>query len=832
MNVSLQRNLFAVFILLLVPLLSRAQTVSLESFEDQAVNYTFQSVPNDPSILQLPINGTVEIIEESPFNYVLTYQPTIGFLGTDFIRIVVWNSPVQWEYRNLEITVIPAKVDANPDYVTTYLNQSVDIDVTANDFSSNGVKNLTYIPLTNNGSVDFQPGESIITFTPDPDFEGVASFNYVICDGMETCDQGSVSVSVIGESMTESDTLIVYTTVNKPQVVVVPSMFYYSEGPFNGDYDIIDGIPTYTPDQDFVGTDQILFDNNGVHRLVQIEVLDIKENVLAFDDEVYTTPGAPIEFNVLENDQYGILSGCFSITSTPRYGNVVDNNYPRGSLTYTPPPGFTGVDFFTYTANAPNCPEEAETATVFVFVSNFEPTATTFRMFTPKRTPLIIGNNVPVTNFDYQIQDQAELGTAEIYAGQQNVTIYDQEISGYNMIIYTPNEDVDSGEDEFEISYCVMDNGVCQYTKTIKIKVEIMDVGDGEPQCFDDCVWMGDTNNDGIVNMEDLLPIGISMGEVGVPRPNLDVTQWYGRYGEDWEDPYDEGFVNAKYVDTDGDSLISSLDTTAISAFYGNTHSLVSARIPFYENEIVLRGNIFASPGDLVELDMIMGDEENPAVDVYGFTFPFNYNPNFFVPQSVSIEYGNDTWLAYNSPTLSMSRNNFDETEGVGLIETGFTRTSGVSATGLGKIGTVRFIVSDDINGFRPGEEEMRVTVGGGSASMMNSAGQTLGVNVGSATIVINLKPDEEVDENMPISEDLLKVYPNPTQSIVNVHLNGGNEFERVVIYNLTGQQMYDSGNIKTNHKRVNVHQFGNGLYYMSVYTKTGVISKKFEVVK
>ena len=104
---------------------------------------------------------------------------------------------------------------------------------------------------------------------------------------------------------------------------------------------------------------------------------------------------------------------------------------------------------------------------------------------------------------------------------------------------------------------------------------------------------------------------------------------------------------------------------------------------------------------------MVMGSNEDPAVDVYGFTFPFSYNPNLFDGPSLEIEYANESWLTYNSPSLSMSRNNFDEQEGVGLIESGFTRTSGFSATGIGEIGKVRFIVRDDIDGFRPGEEAM-----------------------------------------------------------------------------------------------------------------------------
>jgi hypothetical protein len=97
--------------------------------------------------------------------------------------------------------------------------------------------------------------------------------------------------------------------------------------------------------------------------------------------------------------------------------------------------------------------------------------------------------------------------------------------------------------------------------------------------CFDDCIWAGDTNFDGIVNMEDLLPIGLCMGEVGIPRQDVNLSaQWYGQYGDDWS-PYAP--MDLKHLDTDGDSIITALDTVAINNFYGNTHSHDTSRGAF-----------------------------------------------------------------------------------------------------------------------------------------------------------------------------------------------------------------------------------------------------------
>ena len=220
MNVSLQKYLFAVFLLCMWPILTQAQqSLALETFEDQSLEFAFLSVPNDPSIIDFPDNGTAQIIDDGAFNYRLVYTPNEGYIGTDFVRVVHWISPVQWNYTDLDISVLAAKVEAKHDYATTMVNVPVSIPILDNDFSSNGVKLLTNIPLVNNGTAVFDQNGTSITFTPDNDFEGIAQLNYVLCDGIETCDQGSVSICVIGEMINESDTLDLFVKKNQSQVV-------------------------------------------------------------------------------------------------------------------------------------------------------------------------------------------------------------------------------------------------------------------------------------------------------------------------------------------------------------------------------------------------------------------------------------------------------------------------------------------------------------------------------------------------------------------------------------------------------------------------------------
>lgn len=830
MNVCLQRLLLFLSLAIAVPILSDAQTtvqVRLETYQNQPYQYNFISTPNSPLIMANPQHGTFTYVEYPGDSFVGTYTPDPDYVGLDYFRVFVWkgDDPGQAEIKDITIDVMPAQVNAAPDYGYTFENTDVSIDVLANDFSSNPSLRLKSLSVANFGSATFDPGSPFIDFSPDPDFSGTAYLNYTVCDNAGICDNGTLTISVIPTSE-QDDTLHIFTKKNRPQVVLVPELFQLGVEPLNGQFDNSGDFPTYIPDEDFVGTDEMSFSYNNARKVVRIEVLDLEDNYLAFDDKAYTAPGEAVELNVLDNDTYGENSGCFQLVDGPRYGEVTPDGNLSGLLTYQPFSGFTGVDIFTYAIGQPDCEGETETATVYIYVGNFEPASSKYLMVTPKFTPLVIGNNVPISNFRFRIADQGELGEAFFLENEADTTIYGQVISGYNMIVYVPNSTTTSGTDEFEVVYCVLSGGECVFEKSVKIEVEILDLDNNDaPLCIGDCVWPGDINLDGVVNITDLLPLGLHMGKVGKGREEADLNQWYGQYGEDWnvlEDPS----VNLKHVDTNGDSLITGLDTLAISRFYGRTHSLNASTVPFYEHSIRLKGNFVVKPGDLIVLDMYLGNENQPAEDVYGFTFPFRYDPNFFKPESIGIHFAQGSFLDYNSPVLQMTHNNYS-----GLAEGGFTRTNNNKVSGYGKIGTVVSAIIDDIYGFKLTSDTLSIKVGGGTATMMNSQGQTFGVNIEEVEIQVQLDLSDREEPVVPHADQLL-VFPNPARNVVDIHLNGGQEFERLLIFNAMGQAVHELKGLTTQHVTVDVSQWPQGMYFVNVYTAGGVVNKKLEVVK
>ncbi len=828
MNVFLRKLLlFSVFLL---PLVAVAQDVEVTTYWNGTMEYQFTSTRYAPAVQVNPLHGEIDVISLGDDEYLLQFTPNPFYVGADFIQIRRWAVdpfPVL-KKLNLSIEVIPAELEAIHDYYATMVDGSVVIHPLDNDFSSNGVLELVTIPLTNSGSATMNPDGSI-TFTPAAGFSGLAHFNYVVCNGAGICDDGTVSVSILDDQQLEGDpittTIKIFTKRKQPQDVLVPEMFTLVTPPTNGIYDPSEDVPQYTPNEDFAGIDILTFQYLNQTVEVEVHVLDYLDNAFAFDDFAYTTSLESVEFSVLDNDGEG--SEDHTITfDQPANGSI--SIIGNGEIEYIPTRSFGGIDEISYTSTSPT--GEVETAIAYVHVSNYEPTSSKFFMITPKQTPLIIGYNVPIGTFEFSIAQQGQLGQAVFLPGEVDQLINGVRITGYNLIVYIPNDDVTTGLDEFEINYCTIDpeQGDCFFTKAVKIEMEIIDPPGEGPFCFGDCVWAGDTNFDGVVNMQDLLPLGLDMGEIGEVRENVDLNQWYGQYAIDWLDFFNEKPVNLKHLDTNGDGMVTGEDADQILQFYGNTHSLTPKLVPFYDFGIYLQGNIFANPGDVVELTIHLGSESNPAIDVYGFTFPFNYNKDVFDPESIDISFEENSWMSYNSPILHLSHN-----DKRGQAETGYTRTSGVSASGFGQIGTLSFVIVDDLIGFRKdedGNDIYPIKLGGNASTGMGGSGQNFKMNIEEFTL--NIIPRKEVDKSTPIDPSQLKVNPNPTQGQLWVHLNGGDEFEEIVIHNIMGQEVLRNTTGLTNDMNLDVSKLENGLYILSVYTDRGLVNKKFEVLK
>jgi hypothetical protein len=785
-------------------------------FEYEFASFPWPDNPSSPS------NGVTDSEYLGILNGIwqnrLTYTPDTDFVGLDSFQICYNFTPDNtFGCLYFEVEVVDYSVVAVNDYVGANVGALVSVNVIENDISSSGIYNIKIATLANNGSISVD-SDSTILFSPDPGFKGAAQFHYTICDDADKCDIGMVTIFYDDSSSTSED---IELSVKKNGFIdlIIPMHedFGFQALPNNGNAEIYDenGVIRYEPYIDFVGTDNFTcyYEHQGVTKIIsyQINTLDVAtENTFAVNDFATTAIDQPITFNVLDND------GSFVYVQSntePANGTV---NRSLGNITYTPNAGFEGAESFQYTScllGTPSC----ETATIYVTTSNYAPAAPEFNLQTAKNTPLVIDYVAEIENWSFTgpAGDESDMGgLVEYHPGNSTHTLNGQLVEGYNLLIYTPPTDEFDLVDEFEIQYCAP-NGTCQTTKIYVNLIDIPASANTDTLCVMDCVFPGDANNDGVVNMVDILPVGFSTGLIGPSRLNPS-TEWYGQYSEDWDGPM--GAIK-KHVDTDGDGEITGMDTMSINAYYGNTSNLVAGPVATLENipMYFIPRTPNPGPGDLVEIDIMLGTPGTPAFDIYGLTFSLGYNAEIVEEGTMGVTFNDNSWASYNSPMLGFSKDRYLENK----FDVAYTRTSEVSANGFGIIGTVEFIIIEDID-LRLDEQISFNLNFNNSPVTMNAAAQYVTIAGADLEIKINTKARNQ--------DNPLIAYPNPTDDLLNIHLNGGDELEKVMIFDILGNLMYDSGNILDKRHAIDVTKFHNGLYIVNAYTTREMLSIKAQV--
>lgn len=796
--------------------------VYLEVVEGQSYDYQYQHIG---SPTQTYVNGT-SVHGTYPFRlprggglYSVLYSANQGTLGTDTLNLYLRKPPSgQQTIRKIYITVIPSKVIAEDDFVPLAVNQTLLFPVSGNDYSNRGVLNITDISMENNGTASIVNND--ISFTPKPGFEGLANFNYVVCDDVGTCDKATVHVCVGDPYAYANDTMDIITIKNNPVPIFTPLVNYtISTSPSNGSLNSGSGILNYEPNSNWTGKETIVYQNNttGLSKTIMIDVMDVDgPNSYVKDDLAYSLKDHSTVVSILENDVFGPTLYNVQIQNNPQFGTL--QFIAKGYYTYTPNTGFEGVDVFTYSASPNTNGSNPETGEVNIIVSDQEPALPIFDLRTPKNTPLVINYNIPVdaNDFDFTITNNGNIGTVNYYQGHIDTLINGFEVEGDNLLIYYPNNNA-LGVDEIELEYCVGGNNNCP---TAKVKIDIQDIG-GTLNCIGtDCVWPGDSNLDGIVDLRDLLPTGWCIGDVGVQRNNAAVNPWHGQDSPNWGTTFPHTNADLKHLDANGDSIVNVSDTIAINQHYKKYHSLSPEPIDFPSNIPLFLGapdTIFVvGPGDTVRVPIFLGDPNFPSLDMYGLTFSIDFDPSVVNPAKSSVIFDSESWANYTSPALHMVKKPFD-----GRIDAGFTRTNGVSANGYGRIGTVDFIIVDDLDPYRlPEFIYARI-----SGNVMNGSGNSAGSSESFLRIKLSQNKDAKPDPNQ------LMLFPNPAFDFINYRMVEGAEIVGdIEIYSLSGQRMMQKSHNQLN-GQIYTGNYAPGFYTLRITTTTGVVTKKFEVI-
>ncbi len=569
----------------------------------------------------------------------------------------------------------------------------------------------------------------------------------------------------------------------------------------------------YTPEEEFVGKDTFQIGLAGlVTRQYEVTVYTKAVNVQARDDKFYVRPGLSVSFNVLNND---LLD--FDLVSHTNPAKGVLSESGNGGFTYSPITGYRGVDKFTYTT----CFQDTvycETATVLIHVTDLEPeNVFTYQLQTSMDLPLTLDYPIAYTDFAYIISQNPEHGVLVNYAGLQNIQLPCDTLDSYNMLVYEPAIGY-TGPDHFEYYYCVQPSNICYL---VKIDMSVINAPETEScPCIVDCVWPGDADLDGRVDMTDLLTMGYRLGETGTVRSYTDPEVWFGQHAETWN--FSGTGSGIQHLDANGDGAITAADVLIIDEHYYRAHDVivkdVQQKLPYQFSLIPVQFSL--DSGDVVILDVAFGNANVPVLDMKGAKFSVNVPAWMLDSASVEIDFHKDSWLAEGSPSISLGKVPWD-----GRIDAGYSKANGNGASGFGVIATIVFIIEDDAEGFKEDDGIIQIPITLQYGTVMGADGTLYDVN-GDEVILTYNRRDIHKDQYKLI------VYPNPAQDFVDIHLNGKTAIESVSLVDPQGRIIRNYSNINLKHHQIDISSLPVGLYYMQVRHTHGVMTQLLSVIR
>ena len=721
---------------------------------------------------------------------------------------------------------LSAQVQTQSDLIRIGQNYPKYIFPLANDNGS-GPLHIEKILLTNFGSAQIMDGGASLFYKPDPDHAGKAFIKYLACDDQGNCAPGDVHFYVASyDQLVPYDTLQEFSIAGAPVYLFTPlDNFTISGQPKHGTAAFITPFALeYTPVDNFVGKDTVIVQYSSL--MTKVFVISVyakpEDNVIAKNGVVHFIKNNrdPVRFNLI-NNFYGNDSSLsigdpgdknlktYILGYQPQSFLLLDES---GLAEYTYPANFEGVQSFNYQI----CRDGyCEDATVFLQVSGYQPRNDEPYHFTlAKNNSLVVNYRIPIDadKYAFQVQQFPGNGQIDIFKEIDETTLNCGDITGTNIIYYEPKYNF-IGQDHFTLDYCVTGNK-CQSIDVI------IDVVDEEAICdlAQDQVWPGDADGNGRVDMGDVLQLGWTLGETGPARDHQGY-QWINSVAPDWQYTYNG--VNLKHSDTDGDGYITQGDLDAINANYRQAHSFVPD-VVFVSKEMT-DIPVFIEPeqsqldsGDLAVINIRLGTESYPALDIHGFAFTLDYEGQLVDSNSVQVNLDTDSWLIRNAPHIELAKDPYH-----GRVDAAVSRANKEVISGHGLVSTVGFVIKEDIAGFK-GDEQIPLLLHLKNIRVSDKNGDSYSLPDAYQTIYVRLHQKE--------NNVKLVTFPNPTSDQLTVHLNGGGDLKSLILYSITGQQILENRSVSGRDHQLDLSTLPTGLYVLQAQTSTGLLTQKIQV--
>ena len=305
----------------------------------------------------------------------LTYTPNANFVGTDSFTFTVSDESVLSSPASITVQVSSrTPPQTTPDGATVAPGSHVLVDVLANDTPGGAPLDPSALRVLNaptRGTASVSDGE--ILYTPAAATNsGQDTFTYDACDANGDCATGTAVITITADLAPTTHADAYDVDMGKTFSDTAPGVLGNDPGADGQTHvELVNGVHagqlllqgdgsfTYTPDPSFTGVDSFTYvavSPAGARSAPTVVSLTVTDDGLIGSDDDYTTqqdvPLVVAAPGVLANDSD-------THSTTPDLSAEVVDQPNAGQLTllrdgtvdYTPDPGFTGDDSFTYTTS-------------------------------------------------------------------------------------------------------------------------------------------------------------------------------------------------------------------------------------------------------------------------------------------------------------------------------------------------------------------------------------------------------------------------------------------------------------------------------------------------
>ncbi|OWY25259.1 tandem-95 repeat protein [Sphingobacteriales bacterium UPWRP_1] len=459
----------------------------------------------------------------------ITYTPLPLFTGADTVVVTACTASGICDTAYVAIQVGCNVPDAENDSAQTMSGLPVSINVTANDTPfCNDVLTVELNQQPANGTATVLP-DGTVSYLPNAGFSGIEVFDYTVCApcSVAACKTATVTVMVSPFSTPEIEDYLAQPDVATTPFgtsVTIPVL----ENDLGTGLDIVsyslanngvvvpntDGTFTYIPFGGFSGTDYFFYqicNDSGIcqQTIVAITVLPAgtaPQPPAANNDMAETAAATPVTISVLANDTDPEgMPLTISGTLAPNNGSVITN--ANGTITYTPNPGFTGIDHFSYIV----CDAQGLCATASVAVAVGVPPGNQYPFTDNDHAQTLPSMPVNIMLFDNDIEPDGQPLAATILSAPMQGAVTVNPATG--IATYTPNTGF-QGVDYF--TYMACDNGSPALCDTAYVSITVGN-GNVPPVAQDDTAF-------GVQNATVFILVILNDSDANNPLGELTIT--------------------------------------------------------------------------------------------------------------------------------------------------------------------------------------------------------------------------------------------------------------------------------------------------------------------